>query len=350
MTAIGTLVLWGEGSSQTGLGHLMRLLALGQAWFDAGGRVEALLGEAPEGIVRRYETEGFTVQRLSPTDPSHPADMLADILRQERSTRAGIDRPRIDDTDLARLGEAGARTLLVDDMALLKSYPVGLVLNQNIHADRNHYPAASPAGFLLGPSYVVLRREFRTPLPRRAIPDRGRKLLITFGGADPTGMTMRTVDAVLRLPASTRRHLEVRVILGAAYEGGGAPEAAAKDGGVPMIVERGVEDMVSRMSWADLAVTSGGSTVWELARTACPSLVIETAPAEPLLVAGLGRVGLFDRLGPADRLDDAVLRSAIEARLGDRRWRSEMASRGSQLVDGQGAGRVVDALMAVDAR
>ncbi len=350
MTTGGTLILWADGSSRTGLGHLMRLLALGQAWFDAGGRVEALIGEAPDGIVRRYEAEGFTVQRLSPTETTQPADVLAHILRDDRSARAAIDRPRIDIADLDRLGEGGARTLVVDDMALLGSYPVALVLNQNAHADRNLYPTASAARFLLGPSYVVLRREFRAPLPVRSVPDRARHLLVTFGGADPTGMTLLAVQAVLGMPASIRRALEVRVILGAANQDASRLDAAAQGSDISMTVERGVEDMVSAMSWADLAVTSGGSTVWELARTGCPSLVVETAPSEPLLVGGLERVGLFDRLGPGDRLDGARLRSSIEARLGDRDWRSEMAHRGSALVDGQGAGRVVEALMTLDGR
>ncbi len=110
------------------------------------------------------------------------------------------------------------------------------------------------------------------------------------------------------------------------------------------------DDMVSRMTWADLAVTSGGSTVWELARTGCPAIVVETAPAEPLLVSGLDRIGLFDRLGPAGELDDAVLQSAIERRLHDRTWRSDMARRGRELVDGQGADRVVSALVRLDGR
>ena len=327
----------------------MRLLALGQAWSDAGGRVEGMLGEAPGAIVRRYEAERFQVRRL-PADSTEAADVIAGLLLEDPAARAAIDRPGIGLAELDRLGEASTRILVVDDMALLARYPVALVLNQNAHADRAAYPQTSHSRFLLGLRFVLLRREFREFVANRAIPDRARRLLITFGGADPTGMTARAVDAVLGLPAGTRRDLEVRVVVGAANERANDIGAAAEQAGVAMTVERGVEDMASQMAWADLAVTSGGSTVWELARTGTPALVVETTAAEAMLVLGLGQVGLFELLGAADRLDGAVLRSAIEARIDDRPWRTEMAHRGLQLVDGQGAPRVADALATLDGR
>jgi spore coat polysaccharide biosynthesis predicted glycosyltransferase SpsG len=342
------LVLWGEGSRRTGLGHLMRLLALGQSWLDGGGRVVALLGEAPDAIAARYEAEGFEVERASST--SDASDTLAGILRDDATARAAIDLPSIDPGDLVRLGAGAARTLVVDDMAALERYPVAIVLNQNAHADRAAYPRSDSTRYLLGLSYVMLRREFRRPQPPRSIPKRARRVLATFGGADPTGMARRTVAAVLALPPDSRRDLELRVVVGAASDQAEAIERIVAGSDARVTVERGVEDMASRMLWADLAVSSGGSTVWELARTGCPAIVVETAPAELYLVRGLDQMKLFDRLGPADTLHDDVLASTIASRAGDQAWRSEMAQRGAATVDGQGASRVVDALIALDAR
>lgn len=344
------LLLRADGSSRIGLGHLMRLLALGQAWTDAGGLVEAFIGETPDAIVDRYAREGITVRRLRGLDERDPLGGLASALADDPSARAAIDHPGIDAMALDGLGDASARTLVVDDMARLERYPVALVLNQNAHADRADYPPDGGARYLLGLRHVLLRREFRADIPERLVPERARRVLVTFGGADPTGMTRRTIDALAGLPDHARTDLAVRVVIGAANPSDGDLEHVASGAGLPLRVERGLEEMVEPMGWADLAVTSGGSTVWELARTGCPAIVVETAPAESFLVRGLERVDLFDRLGPADRLDGPTLRAVIEARILDRAWRTSMARRGRELVDGGGADRVVAALVELDAR
>ncbi|HEV8698335.1 MAG TPA: hypothetical protein VGQ89_11625 [Candidatus Limnocylindrales bacterium] len=341
------LILAGQGSVETGLGHLMRLLALGQAWSDANGRVDALLGAAPDGVVARYVNEGFTVRHAPSATARDACLALATELGADPSAVAAIDRPDLKTGDLDALGHAADRVLVVDDMAHLTHYPVALVLNQNVHADRAAYPPGAGTTYLLGIGFVLLRREFRAAVPERHIPERARRLLLTFGGADPTGMTRRTIAALAAAPPALREELEVRAIVGAAHRDD--VDVTFADA-LRLTVEHDVGNMVSPMAWADLAVTSGGTTVWELARTGCPALVVETAPAEPLLVGGLERIGLFDRLGSASRLSDTALRAAIERRIGDRAWRTDMARRGRELVDGQGANNVVAALAALDGR
>jgi spore coat polysaccharide biosynthesis predicted glycosyltransferase SpsG len=337
------LLLRADGSASIGLGHVMRLLALGQAWFDASGRVEALL-QAPDALLERYRREGFDVRVPS-------GDDLADLLRADLAAVAAIDRSDLSLDDLRGLGEGARRTLVVDDLAMLPEYPVGLVLNQNAHADPDRYGGVPADRLLLGLRYVLLRREFRS-VPQRTIRARARRLLVTFGGGDPAGMTVRALEAIGELPDDVRDGLELRIIVGAANTAADRIDALAATGtsGVAITVERAVEDMVEAMTWADLAIASGGSTVWELARTGCSALVVAIAPAEIALTAGLEAVDLFDRLGSADELDVHRLAAAIAARLRDTAWRERMARRGQELVDGRGAERVVAALAGLDAR
>ncbi len=320
----------------------MRLFALGQAWSEGIGPVELIVREAPESVLDRYASEGFAVRRMSKGPSRSSIETLATMLREDARACAAVDLPEVSASELDILGDSRARSLLVDDMAALESYPVALVLNQNAHASRASYPRDAGAGFLLGLEYVVLRREFRTLRHDRVIPGRARRILVTFGGADPTGMTRRTVDALADI---IDLNLDVRVIIGAAYPDlHGLESAIIQRSSLSLNVMQHVDDMISHMLWADLAVTSGGSTVWELARTGCPAVVVETAPAEHLLATGLERVELFDRLGPADALTDSGLRAAIERRILDATWRGSMARRGPMLIDGHGAGRVIDAL------
>jgi spore coat polysaccharide biosynthesis predicted glycosyltransferase SpsG len=328
----------------------MRTLALAQAWRDGGGAARWLLGEAPDPLVRRIAREGIDVHRVEAA-PGSPEDAQAvrDALGGSGGARAVVDGLQFGIDYLAGLAPHGDRVLVVDDKGDKDAYPVGWVLNQNAHGDRDTYPAEATARFLIGLRYVLLRREFTSAPRPRVIPAVARRLLVTFGGADPTGMTLRTVAALRLLPAELCERLEVRVIVGAANSRVAAiEEAATVAAGMSVTVERAVDDMPARMAWADLAVTSGGSTVWELARLGCPALVVETVPVERLLVGGLKRVGLFAHLGPEAELDEPTLAHEIASKAEDVAWRSSMSERGMALVDGAGAGRVADVLAGLD--
>lgn len=341
------LVLRADATTESGTGHMMRTLALAQAWIDAGGRGRWFVADAPPALLERIAAEGIEVVRIdAPAGSREDAATLRAALVDDPKAVAVVDGMQFDDAYLAELGETGRQVMFVDDSAGRSGYPIGLVLNQNAHADPADYPEDGTTRFLLGTRYVLLRREFGAAPPPRTTPQVARHLLVTFGGADPTGMTRRTIDVLRRLPATTRRKIEVQLIVGSANADGTQIEAAAADPGLGFtaVVDRAVHDMPARMAWADLAITSGGSTVWELARMGCPALVVETVPVERLLVAGLVKVGLFGHLGPGATLDDSRMTDVIAAKAEDVAWRTEMSARGMRLIDGTGARRVVDAL------
>ncbi len=341
------LVLRADATTAGGTGHMMRTLALTQAWLDAGGRARWLVAEAPPTLLDRIEGEGVAIVVLDgPAGGDADAAALATTLAIDPGALAVVDGEPFGATYLAVLEGVEGRVLVIDDSADRGAYPVGFVLNQNAHADRSSYPADAPGRFLLGTDYVLLRREFVAAPPPRVVPTLARRLLVTFGGADPTGMTARTIDALRQLPGSIRRELDVLVLVGPAHPDRARIELAVADTGLGYRarVERAVTEMPSLMDWADLAITSGGSTVWELARTGCPALIVETVPVEERLVGGLRRVGLFESLGAGIGLDERALADAIAAKAEDMAWRTRMSERGRQLVDGQGARRVVDVL------
>jgi spore coat polysaccharide biosynthesis predicted glycosyltransferase SpsG len=346
------LILRGDASGRIGIGHLMRMLALAQAWLDLGGKAEAIVAEAPDALLERYAREGIDVRRLPAAHPDRrDLDAVVDSLDADLEARLVVDGPTFDGPYLDGLARAANRSLIIDDMAMLPRYPVALVLNQNAHAERSDYPTDDGPAYLLGLPYNLLRREFRAPRkPRRPVPSRARHILLTFGGADPSGMTARTLQALASLPEEVRGGLEVTAILGTATPAASVRSAVAAGTGLAVTVKRDVAEMIDWMAWADLTVTSGGTTVWELASVGTPALVVETSPAEHHLAGGLARVGLFDRLGPAADLDDRALAAAIVRRLDDVSWRTEMARLGPLLVDGHGPARVVAALAGVGAR
>jgi UDP-2,4-diacetamido-2,4,6-trideoxy-beta-L-altropyranose hydrolase len=344
-SAAGLLMLARTDASSTiGTGHVMRCLALAEAWRDVGGRATLISHDLPSSLRDRAIASGFPVEPARwPLGDRRDAEALA-TAAVASTTRVVVDGPGLTVEALEDLAPVAGRSLVFDDRALLERYGPSLVVNPNAHAELLTYPPGTR--LLAGLRWAMLRREFARGPGRRRIPVTARRLLVAFGGTDPTGLTLRTLRAIeSRLDGPDPVRLEIDVVVAATNPDAERIAALAtrlRD----VRVKRSVTDMASLMANADLAVTSGGSTVWELARMAVPSLVIEATPYEATLVSGLRHIGLFDTLGPAEDLDDARIVEAVSARVPDVTWRRLMATRGRRLVDGRGASRVAAALAA----
>ncbi len=101
-----------------------------------------------------------------------------------------------------------------------------------------------------------------------------------------------------------------------------------------------VPNMAELFSRADLAITAGGGTLYEIARVGVPGIVISLVPHQERNAGFFEKEGCIINLGPGS--------APFEKRLGERvRWlmknsklRSEMSRRGRKLVDGKGRERV----------
>jgi UDP-2,4-diacetamido-2,4,6-trideoxy-beta-L-altropyranose hydrolase len=336
------LVLRADASSRAGTGHLMRILALGQAWADAGGAVTCVTACDRPGLLRRLRDEGFEVERLERGYPDR-SDLgrMREVLTGRPGAWVAVDGYHFDEAYLGAVARLGHPVLYVDDLAGLMRYDVDLVVNQNAHAEGLRYPASPRARLLLGPRYVLLRREFREKRPARRVPATARHLLVLAGGADPHHVTERALDALARID---RSELATTVVVGAANRRAASIAARAERLAGDVTVVRGATNVADMMAGADLALSTAGTTVWELAYMGVPSLLIEAGPAERLLLDGLDHIGLFDRVGEIATLDADTLAGRLVDRLGDRAWRAAMAELARATVDGLGGERVLAAM------
>jgi UDP-2,4-diacetamido-2,4,6-trideoxy-beta-L-altropyranose hydrolase len=95
------------------------------------------------------------------------------------------------------------------------------------------------------------------------------------------------------------------------------------------------------MAWADLAVTSGGSTCWEVAFFGLPACVLVSAENQVASVARLHGERVVQSLGWASDCSVDRLMAALEGLVDDPDRRRDMSERGRSLVDGLGAERAV---------
>jgi len=323
----------------------MRLLALAQCWRDRGGSVVLAACELAPAIERRFVAEGVIVERLS-AGSGTDADLVETIAAANAHCASWIalDGYWFDAGYCDGLVEGGLLVLCVDDGGRADHYNAQLVLNQNLHAQADLYRKVGPSvHLLLGPRYAILRREFcDAALGETDVPAVATRLLVTLGGADPEGVTIKVINAIDLVRV---QGLTASIVVGGANPRLHELESACSRSSAKVRICADVEDMASRMQDAHLAVTSGGTTVWELAAMGVPSIVGAVTELEVTLLRGLRRFDLFEGIGWFRDVSETDLARHIEGLTRDERHRASMRDTARSLVDGKGADRVVDEML-----
>lgn len=336
------LILRADAGGDQGSGHVMRVAALAQAWTAAGGTCVLASADLPAAIAARLAPiAGLRLAPMAaPAWSGADALALADLATREGAKAVVADSYLYGSDYLAALAGRGLIAAAIDDMGALGAYPCDLIVNQNLHADAALYHGkAGDAVLMLGPSFAILRPEFAAARGPRDLPLAARRVLVTFGGVDPKGASVKALDA-LRLLAG---QAEAELIIGAANPR--ADEIKAAGAGLTHVeIVAGVTDMAARLARADIVLSAGGTTVWEAACMGAPMLLVAAAPEEAVSAGLLAKGGACRFLGPVEALDGKAIAEAIADFSGDLAARARASVLGQSLVDGLGAARVAEAI------
>jgi UDP-2,4-diacetamido-2,4,6-trideoxy-beta-L-altropyranose hydrolase len=335
------LVLRADGGASAGIGHVMRCLALAQAWQDSGGRARFAAAMLPPALADRLARESIPVDPVDAA-PGSAEDAAATAEAAARAGAAWIvaDGYWIEPAYQRALRARGRSLLFVDDAGESGPYEADLVLNQNLHATEPMYRDRRPGtGLLLGPRFALLRREFAARRgTEREIPNRARRILVTLGGGDLGDLTRRVVRALARSGEAA----EVRVLIGPAHPRAERIRSEVERLKSGTVLPAAAEELPELFAWADLAVTAGGSTCWEMAFSGLPFVAVAAAPNQVPIARSLDEAGAARYAGWHESLDDAALAELVEELTADAGARARMSRAGRALVDGRGAERVVE--------
>jgi UDP-2,4-diacetamido-2,4,6-trideoxy-beta-L-altropyranose hydrolase len=238
--------------------------------------------------------------------------------------------------------EAGLRLAVVDDFGHAGSYPADLVVNPNLYLDPELFSDRRPATqLLLGPDFALLdstRFEAYRTSPRETAQG-GRKVLVTMGGADPKNVTSKVLQA---LSGPESNDLEIQIVLGGSNPHRADLERQAQERGGTVEIVQAAQDMPARIHWADVAITAGGTTCWELCHLGTPSVVLIMADNQLNIAKTLEGAGAGIDLGWFDQLPPARLSYELATLLAEPKRRRAMSQAGWALVDGQGVRRLLE--------
>jgi len=166
-------------------------------------------------------------------------------------------------------------------------------------------------------------------------------VLVTMGGADPDNVTLKVITALQGL---SMNGLEAVVTVGAGNRHDEALQSAVRGSHIPIHLEHATTNMPDLMAWADMAVSGGGTTTWELGFMGLPAIVVSLVDHQIPITESLAEGGIASNAGWYAALSEHGLATRLAELLNDSHARQLMSEQGKSAVDGEGSQRVVEQL------
>lgn len=295
----------------------MRCLTLADQLVAGGARVVFVCRQSPGAMTEMVRLRGYPCKLVCPDGDgaindaaaTHAAIGAADGFSGDVDWLV-VDHYGLDAEWETRMRPVARSIMVIDDLAN-RSHDCDLLLDQNFYEGfGSRYIGLVPSSTrcLLGPAYVLLRPEFANArrVLRRRDGSVGR-ILVFFGGSDPTNQTQRVLDGIDML---RRPDVCVDVVVGSANPHKESVRAFC-DARLWANFHCQISNMAELIAAADLGVGAGGAAMWERCVLGLPTLTVAFADNQIRTTEDVAKTGAIVYLGWANALTGNDYAAAI---------------------------------------
>ncbi len=331
------MIFWAEATRQIGMGHLMECLAISDEMRSQGIPVEFVTDPyQPAASILEQRGVPFTLS------PKSSANETICALAETHPDRTVLMHHRSASlNNQTSLKKYGFRLIVCDQLGGIE-VSSDVLINCSDIPEWLHYSYSDTSPLCcFGPDYAVLRKEFeKYHRQSKTFPDDGFKVLVTMGGVDRTGATIRIIDAL----ASSDISSSFTVILGRGFYHWDSLKQSGSFQDSRFQFLHNVSDMENQMFNSDVVICSGGFTLYEMACVGVPGLVLWEDPHEEILGRYFEAKGTVLVVGNGMKSNKSLIRSSVEKLLSNKTKLIQMSKKGKALVDCKGIDRVCQAI------
>ena len=356
-----------DASTQMGIGHLMRCLALAEALRQCGvhvsfvcrehpGSLNALLGYKAIPVILLPIPSARQVGMAFSDDYAawlgvtqlEDAEQTIEALNGERPDWLIVDHYGLDINWEKRLRPHVNKLMVIDDLAN-RLHDCDLLLDQN-YSDVSEFRYAGLINdgckLLLGPRFALLKPEYAAFRKTHCAHEGPVKcVFVFFGGSDLQDMTGMALDALSR---ADLRHLEVFVVVGINNLHRKSIERRVSQRSLTTLYENRPH-LADLMVRADLAIGAGGTTTWERMCLGLPTIVVTIAENQRPASAALAKAKLVKYAGHSDTVTCDQLAQLLLGIIHNPVELRELGDKNQLQVDGLGVPRLIELIRSSDA-
>lgn len=195
-----------DGNSVTGMGHIIRCLALAQMLSDSYHITFACF-EIPEEIAKSIHDKGFDLIRIE-SDTEFMAMLMPEQI-------VILDGYGFTSDYQLKIKQKGCKLIYVDDL-YDREYYADLIINHSPGVEQNRYSAQHYTRFALGPEFSLMRPVFLEEAKKEREHGAIDHVFICCGGSDPKNFTEKILRGVLQFSEFKK----ITVVTGPGYDHG----------------------------------------------------------------------------------------------------------------------------------
>lgn len=316
--------IYANGSEKIGMGHIIRTMAIGDVLRTNKIEVEYICSSSSVECIKFIEGKGYVVK--------------SELSCINKYFFIIVDSYDIDNTkklvDFYRFSE---KVIYIDDLNLLDSYDIDLLINYAVGAENYNYDGK--AGKLLGSKFTPLRTQFLN-ISYRELKKNLKNVLITMGAADEFNYT----SYILKILLQSYPDLNYKVVLGMTNKNKDVIKNTFNYSNVEFYTN--VEDMASLMQNNDIAVSAGGSTIYELCACRIPTIAVITADNQKQFISAINSKIALEYVDFTKGARDEIV-NKFNSLYKDYDYRKKLAYDMNSLVDGKGTDRIAEEINAM---
>jgi len=320
-----------DGGSKSGMGHITRCQSLSSAFKERNLKCRFIInGDATiQESFKKYNWNENLTQLI--LDIKNADIVVLDSLSANINVIEEI-------TKIARV------PVFVDDYRRLH-YRRGVVIDWTPFVEDEYKLSNSECTYLLGCNYISLRDAFLN-IPDKKINQQVVEIAITMGGSDPRNICSKLLDLLLsQLPNSIIK----TVVVGQNFAIENVNELkrlAENNFSVKLEYDCDSGKMAELFLKADIVISAGGQTLYELARIGTPTIAILTFDNQKFDIEGWESAGFIEYAGAWDEIATfGNVLNRVAKFIQNVELREEKKKVGRSYVDGMGTKRIIDSIL-----
>lgn len=277
------VIIFTEGGSEFGLGHISRCASLYDECLKRNIRVKFVIN-GDNSIVEFIGNRDYVI--------SNWYDNVEKFIGV-KNTYCIIDSYYANMKDYEYVSKNCNKSIFIDDNNRL-DYPVGIVLNFAINTENIYLNKSNNVEYCLGLKYTIVRKAFRSPV-KKIIKENITDILIIMGGADIKNVTPSAIQYICDCIGD---NINIHIVIGAGFKNkleiNNVIENSNSNSNIYTYENVNEWKIFELMLQCDIAISALGQTIYELIACGLPFAGLQIADNQHINTQGLLSNNIID--------------------------------------------------------